>query len=508
MAGGWASALGAAILGAGRGYDDATERLRLRKQQEFENKRQLAGDERAAEMQSINAAILRHQMAQQPVEEARQRTAAMLQLSPELAFNNPAFVQDMQTAGTPLQTKPKPDFLDSVKVNQYLGPMSAGANQFPGPGGDGVRPIAPPTVKDDSRAAYADREGIAPDTGAILPPELAAKTSALRKQVAAQATLTNSNDPRAKLTALYHQAYGTNPPAEMLKDGDAADISVQKITNGMTGETSIVLVNKRTKQVTPVSGGGGGTASGPGNPTATGDAVLQGLDPKTTAIVKQLAQYKYPLPSAFAIAKSPYWQNILSLVPSYDPTWTASDYANRQKLMANYSSGPRAQIATSIDQVIHHLQTLQQAGKNLGNVNFSQTVNSVKNAVGKEFGATAPGNASLAAQAVASELAKIYKGTGSTNVKEIDDWFKSLDFNSMTPDQQNNAVQTAVQLLNGALTAHRDTFERGMGKPMDFSLISPKQQQFIDQFSKPSYEAPQGPQQPGRPKIISITPIP
>lgn len=134
MAGGWASALGAAILGGNQGYQEAKVN---------QNKNLL---------NAIQLKMAQDQLNELPKHHAEDDIKNILALQgPELGLNNPALVNAANIAGTPLVTKPVPSFLDSTKL---------------GPGG----------MVNDTRAAEAARQGIAPDTGVVLPTDLILKS--------------------------------------------------------------------------------------------------------------------------------------------------------------------------------------------------------------------------------------------------------------------------------------------------------------------------------------------
>src|SRR5581483_3378115 len=143
MAGGWATALGAAILQGNQGYQQAKVANLENQGRALENKNR-----------ALQQAILQLQLANQPKELAAQRAKAIYELSPEEAFNNPEFLKLREQAGEPVNTLPN--------APQAMLKTQLGLAESP----DEMKPL------DSVRGQAATQLGIAPDTGAVVPPEL------------------------------------------------------------------------------------------------------------------------------------------------------------------------------------------------------------------------------------------------------------------------------------------------------------------------------------------------
>lgn len=136
MAGGWASALGAAILGGQQGYQQAKVL-------------QLENNNRA-----LQNAILKIQAVNAPRDIAAKRAQGIYELSPEEAYNNPEFLRLRSEAGEPVNVLPNASSaLQSRQLQLAESP-------------DEMKPLA------SVRGQAATDLGIAPDTGAVVPPEL------------------------------------------------------------------------------------------------------------------------------------------------------------------------------------------------------------------------------------------------------------------------------------------------------------------------------------------------
>lgn len=198
------------------------------------------------------------------------------------------------------------------------------------------------------------------------------------------------------------------------------------------------------------------------------EQALQQMPVGIRSTVQQLVDYKIPLPSGFAL-RSPYWQRVLSYATLYDPTFDATQYTVRLKLRQDFASGKSAQNVRSLNTAIGHLDTLKKTGEKLNNSPV-QLWNKIAN-----YGITATGDPRVtnfmnAANAVTSEMANVFKGMGATD-QEIKAWRENLNA-AMSPDQITGSINTLLTLMNSRLEALKNQYETGMGKPLDFRLLS------------------------------------
>ena len=80
----------------------------------------------------------------------------------------------------------------------------------------------------------------------------------------------------------------------------------------------------------------------------------------------------------------------------------------------------------------------------------------------KGFGDPRQGQYKQSAQAVASELRKVFAGQGGGSLQELKDWEKSFDPNA-GETQQKAYIQNGVDLLRGALQSLESQYQSGMG---------------------------------------------
>ncbi len=169
---------------------------------------------------------------------------------------------------------------------------------------------------------------------------------------------------------------------------------------------------------------------------------------------------------------------ILAKVAQYDPSFSQSNYANRQALNKNFQSGTYSQNINSLNTATAHMSSLLTAVNGLGNVPLP-TVNWVKNTAGGLVGWGAPGQAKLDMSAVTDEIGAALKKSGVTDndIKTL----TQLDANS-SPDQVKKYIEGAVSLLSGRLGALTDTYTAGMGKAPDSQFLHPQAIQALSQL--------------------------
>jgi hypothetical protein len=160
---------------------------------------------------------------------------------------------------------------------------------------------------------------------------------------------------------------------------------------------------------------------------------------------------------------------VVSLASQYDPTYDSKQYATRQALIKNFSSGIYSQNINSLNTAISHMSSLADASKSLGNSSFTP-FNAGINAIKSTFGSGTPGKAQLDISAVTNEIATALRKSGvtDTDIKNLG----ILNKNS-APDQVNKYIEGATELLSGRLQNLQDTYTLGMGKSPVKGFLNP-----------------------------------
>jgi len=223
---------------------------------------------------------------------------------------------------------------------------------------------------------------------------------------------------------------------------------------------------------------------------ATGPNALSGLPPAMADQVKALAEGRMAFPSGFAL-KSPYWQQMLQLVSQYDPSFDAINYNKRNKTATSFAAGPTADKVRNLNQSLVHAAKLSDNIEALDNSNILPgLVNPVSNLAGERLGGqTAQNNFRQTAQALSSEMRKLFAGVGGGSLTELQKWEDSLPLNA-GKEQQKAYLQNGMDLLAGGMTALEGQYKAGMGPNATIdSLMWPKAMEAARKFGlKPELE--------------------
>lgn len=260
----------------------------------------------------------------------------------------------------------------------------------------------------------------------------------------------------------------------------AAALQGQQIKNQympQSEEADIALKKAQAQMATGMFGGM--AAGGPGGASGGlhGDQFLQSLPPAFATTVKAIAEGRAPYPSGFAL-KTPIGQQMVAAISQYDPTFDAINYQARQKTRQSFTSGQDAGNITALNTAMAHLGTLSGNYDKLGNTNFP-AVNWATNYLGNQFGnqniQTNTANVATDAQAVAHELAKVFRSTGMSE-GEINQWQDKIS-TSAGPAQSKAVIQSALDLIDGRLSALGEKYNQGMGtSKQGIELLSPEAQ--------------------------------
>ncbi len=222
-------------------------------------------------------------------------------------------------------------------------------------------------------------------------------------------------------------------------------------------------------------------------PNQRDEGLLASQDAGTQAVIRQLVDYKYQLPTGIALSK-PYWTNMLQLAAQYDPSFDASQYQVRQKMRADFTSGKTAAAINSLNTVTQHVDQLEKNWAKLNNIGGMGTaLNAPLNWAGGHLSGDLQNRLNryqLDQEAVANELMRVWRQVGASE-SEIKSWAAKLSPN-LSPEAQRGAIQEIMELIKGKLIALKSQYETGMGRPADFHMLQPET---LKRFQKHGVEA-------------------
>lgn len=187
------------------------------------------------------------------------------------------------------------------------------------------------------------------------------------------------------------------------------------------------------------------------------------MDPSAVQVIKMIANGDIS-PGASGSTRNQY-TSLIPAVKQYDPSYTADRFAFRQAFDKPGPNSGSGQL-TAINQASAHLGQLLDASQALKNGDV-QSVNAFINNVKNATGNPSVVDFNTAKTAVASELTRVYRGTGGTG-EEVNQAEKNLSSNS-SPEQIKGAVHSSLNLMNGRIQAIDSNYRRVMGKNADTS---------------------------------------
>jgi hypothetical protein len=194
----------------------------------------------------------------------------------------------------------------------------------------------------------------------------------------------------------------------------------------------------------------------------TGDQFLNTLPPTVQPLIKKYANGELALTPQ--MTRTPAGASLLQAVTQYDPTFDATNYQKRQQTATAFSKGVQGNAIRAANQTLYHMGNLYQRTEDLNNLDIlpgvlNAPINYIQQ---KGFGDPRLGKYKQSAQAVASELRKVFAGQGGGSLQELKDWEKSFDPNA-GETQQKEYIQNGVDLLRGALQSLESQYQAGMG---------------------------------------------
>jgi hypothetical protein len=237
-----------------------------------------------------------------------------------------------------------------------------------------------------------------------------------------------------------------------------------------------------------------GAQGTPGSPAVTGDAVLKSLPAGIAVQVQKLAEGKQAFPTGFAM-KSPYWQNMVSLVAQYDPSFDAVNFNKRNQTATAFAKGKQADAVRAVNQTLYHMGGLADNIESLSNFNGMATpLNYIVNPAQKYLGGDPrQGTFEQTAHAVGSELRKVFSNGGTGSLQELQQWEDTLPVNG-SQVQQTAYLKNGLNLLQGAMSALDNQYKEGMGNKASINdLITPIARKVIDRISGSGTPTPAAP---------------
>lgn len=253
-----------------------------------------------------------------------------------------------------------------------------------------------------------------------------------------------------------------------------------KIGSGIMGDQyGFVDLNKRTINGQPAGQAQQQSAmvpNGPdGQPLQGQDllAHLEKTDPAVAAGVKSVL-------AGNLNASSRNLQKLLPIAALVEPGFTQQDYQTRLGTARDFASGSSAKQVKAANQAITHAEFADSLIDKLGNSSIlpgyiNPVVQGFKNNTGDTAFQATRAQYNDAINALAGELTKTFRGSSGA-LADIEHWRQSAGATD-APAAMHAHIQAGMTLLNGALEALGDQYNRGMRSNKEpIELLSPRNQ--------------------------------
>ncbi len=180
----------------------------------------------------------------------------------------------------------------------------------------------------------------------------------------------------------------------------------------------------------------------------------------------------------------------VALAQQLDPTYDDKQYATRAAYLKNLTSGQMAQGVLAGNKAINHLVAFASSVSGLANLSPISGINAISNNISSVISPKTQQNvktAQVESSGLKDELAKFFKGTGTSDVKSIDDWSKNLDVNASAANQKG-LVQGAINLLAGQLDVMTQQYTSTLGKAPEGSILQPQTIQKLSNLKNQGYQ--------------------
>ncbi len=192
-------------------------------------------------------------------------------------------------------------------------------------------------------------------------------------------------------------------------------------------------------------------------------------------MVNAVLENRIPLAGKAPLDKKSMTQ-LFDIVSNVDPAYDATNFQKRQQTANAFAKGPQANAVRGANQTLYHMGKLYNNIEDLNNFGGAGTLlNAPINYVEEHvLGDPRQGKFRQTAQAVASELRRVFAGSGGGSLAELNKWESSMPENA-SEEQQKAYIQNGIDLLQGGLGALNQQYKAGMGLNRDVTdLLDPK----------------------------------
>lgn len=210
----------------------------------------------------------------------------------------------------------------------------------------------------------------------------------------------------------------------------------------------------------------------------TPQEVMEKMPASESGMAQQLARHDISITNLSRLP-APVKMRIINAAQVFNPEWKSSDFLIRQKSRSSFTSGPLGNTKTAINTAIHHLDTVLGKADEMNNSGIpalNAAINPIARGLGTK-GGKATREFDVAAQLLASELAKIVKG-GTPTQMEVREQMRNFS-HDLDPSTLRGNIESAVELLSGKLDGLRTQYQDAYGKANEFGFVDPQSRSIL-----------------------------
>jgi len=234
---------------------------------------------------------------------------------------------------------------------------------------------------------------------------------------------------------------------------------------------------------------------------------VQAAMPESEAsLAEQIGTYKVGINALGKFPANKKMQ-ILRAAKVYNPDFDVKEFNNLNRARQAYTTGAQGQNIAAINTAIGHLGQLAKLSKQLNNRSMPAW-NTLANEVSRQTGDPAVTSFEQTKEAVASELAKVFKGAGVTSEAQMREWRKAIN-SSMSPEQLKEGIANAVHLMGSRVQEIDRQWDQLTKAPRDYRVLSDPNKRILQEIGfDPSELDPTGMSTPSAPAAPEAAPQP
>ena len=237
------------------------------------------------------------------------------------------------------------------------------------------------------------------------------------------------------------------------------------------------------------------TGKAASNGGTIGDGAIADLSPQEQNIVKGIVQGRVPV-SSLALSRNPQLFKLVERAYQYEPGTDLTTFQRRSVAFNKFLSNPNSPMVR-VNQALQHLDRFAENAKKLDNFH-SSLLNpmNVGNYARAAYGSVnkTPEYEAFATDrdALATELAAAFQGSGQSALADREEWRKRLSA-ANSPESFDAAIKEAVGLLGGRIEASNAQFRQAVGPSGDaFDLMSPEARKVFEKYAPEAHVFEEG----------------